>query len=58
VVDEAVNCGKRHCGIAKHLGMPHRLTDESLRYGWLIRTIPFMASAFRSAIDARDVDRG
>ena len=39
-------------------GMPQRLTGESLRCGWLIRTIPYMASAFRSATDARDGDRG
>ena len=45
-------------GIAEHFGMPQRLTGESLRCGWLTRTIPYTASAFRSATDARDGDRG
>ena len=58
VVDEAVDGGDGHCRITEHLGMPQRLTGESLRCGWLIHTIPFMASAFRSAVDARDGDRG
>ena len=33
MMDEAINCGERHGGIAEHLGMPQRLTGESLRYG-------------------------
>jgi hypothetical protein len=45
-------------GIAEHFGMPQRLTGESLRCGWLTRTIPSTASAFRSVTDARDGDRG
>ena len=35
--------------VAEHLWMPQRLTGESLRSGSLIRIIPCMASAFRSA---------
>ena len=57
-VDEAVEHGVGDSGIAEHFGMPQRLTGESLRCGWLIRTTPYMASAFRSATDARDGDRG
>lgn len=45
-------------GIAEHFGMPQRLTGELLRCGWLTRTIPSTASAFRSVTDARDGDRG
>ena len=33
VVRQAVEHGSRHLGVAEHLGMPQRLTDESLRYG-------------------------
>jgi hypothetical protein len=44
--------------LAEHLRIPQRLTGESLRCGWLIRTTPYMASAFRSATDARDGDLG
>ncbi len=56
-VDEAVEHGIGDGGITEHWGMPHRLTGESLKCGWLIRTILFMASAFRSAVDARDAGR-
>jgi hypothetical protein len=55
---EAVQQGCGHFGIAEHLWMPQRLTGESLRFGWLTRTIPYMASAFRSATDARGGDCG
>ena len=55
---EAVDSGERHGGITEYWGMPHRLTGESLKCGWLIRTILFMASAFRSAVDARDAGHG
>jgi hypothetical protein len=58
VMDEAVEPRVSNGGIAEHLWMPHRLTGESLRCGWLIRTILFMGSAFRSAVDARDAGRG
>jgi hypothetical protein len=58
VVEQAVENSRRHHGITEHLWMPQRLTDESLRYGWLIRTTPYLASAFQSATDARDGDRG
>jgi hypothetical protein len=44
--------------ITEHLRIPQRLTGESLRCGWLIRTTPYMASAFRSATGARDGDLG
>jgi len=57
-VNDAVQDRVADCVVADHLGMPQRLTGESLRCGWLIRTIPFMASAFRSAVDARAGDRG
>jgi hypothetical protein len=58
VVSKAIKQRCGHLGIAEHLGMPQRLTGESLRCGWLIRTTPYMASAFRSATDARDGDLG
>jgi hypothetical protein len=58
VVGETVEESCRHLGIAEHLWMPQLLTDESLRCGWLIRTIPYTASAFRSATDARDGEPG
>jgi hypothetical protein len=58
VVGETVEQCGGHLWIAEHFGMPQRLTGESLRCGWLIRTTPYMASAFRSATDARDGDRG
>jgi hypothetical protein len=57
-VDEAVEHRIGNGGITEHLVMPQHLTDESLRCGWLIRIILFMASAFRSAVDALDGDRG
>ena len=57
VVGETVEESGRHLGVAEPLGMPQRLTGESLKCGWLIRTILFMASAFRSAGDARGGDR-
>ena len=58
VMSETVEqcCG--HFGITEHLWMPQRLTGESLTCGWLIRTILFMANAFRSAVDARDGAHG
>jgi hypothetical protein len=58
VVSEAIQESGRHLGVTKHLVMPQCLTGESLKCGWLIRTILFMASAFRSAVAARDGDRG
>jgi len=58
VVGKAVEEGCGHLGVTKHLVMPQCLTGESLKCGWLIRTILFMASAFRSAVAARDGDRG
>jgi hypothetical protein len=58
VVSKAIEQRCGHFGIAEHLRIPQRLTGESLRCGWLIRTIPYMASAFRSATDARDGDLG
>ena len=58
MVGQAVEHGCCHLGVAEHLWMPHRLTGELLRCGWLIRTILFMGSAFRSAVDARDAGRG
>ena len=57
VVGEAIQEGGRHLGVAEHLEMPQRLTGESLRSGSLIRIIPCMAAAFRSAIDDLDGDR-
>jgi hypothetical protein len=57
-MDQPVQHGISNGGIAEHLWMPQRLTDESLRCGWLIRTTPYLASAFPSATDARDGDRG
>ena len=57
-VDEAVEHRVGNGGIAEHLWMPQRLTGESLGCGWLIPTTPYLASAFRSATDARDEDRG
>jgi hypothetical protein len=57
-VDEAVEHGIGDGGITKHLVIPPCLTGESLKCGWLIRTILFMAGAFRSAVAARDGDRG
>ena len=58
VVEQAVEDRCRDHGIAEHLGMPPRLTDESLRCGWLIPTTPYLACAFQSATDARGGDRG
>jgi hypothetical protein len=58
VVDDAVQDRIGESRVAEHLWMPQRLTDESLRCGWLIRTTPYLASAFPSATDARDGDRG
>ena len=58
VMSEAVEKRGCHLGVTKHLVMPQCLTGESLKCGWLIRTILFMASAFRSAVAARDGDRG
>ena len=58
VVDDAVQDRIGKSWVAEHLLMPQRLTGESLRCGWLTRTTPYMASAFRSATDARDGDRG
>jgi hypothetical protein len=46
-----------HHRLAEHLWMPQRLTGESLRSGSLIRIIPCMASAFRSATDGLGGDR-
>ena len=48
---KTIEQGGGHLGIAERLEMPQRLTDESLRSGSLIRIIPCMASAFRSATD-------
>jgi hypothetical protein len=45
VVHEPVDSRERHGLVAEHLGMPQRLTVESLTCGWLIRTILFTASA-------------
>jgi len=58
VVDNAVEDRICEGWITEYWGMPHRLTGESLKCGWLIRTILFMASAFRSAVDARDAGHG
>ena len=58
VMHEAVEHRVGNGGVAEPLGMPQRLTGESLKCGWLIRTILFMASAFRSAVDARDAGHG
>ncbi len=58
VVHQTIEDGVGQRGITKHLVMPQCLTGESLKCGWLIRTILFMASAFRSAVAARDGDRG
>jgi hypothetical protein len=58
VMSETVEQCSGHLWITKHLVMPQCLTGESLKCGWLIRTILFMASAFRSAVAARDGDRG
>jgi hypothetical protein len=44
--------------LTEHLEMPQRLTGESLRSGSLIRIIPCMAIAFRSATDALGEERG
>jgi hypothetical protein len=57
-MDQTIEYGVGDGGIAEHLRIPQRLTGESLRCGWLIRTTPYMASAFRSATDARDGDLG
>jgi hypothetical protein len=57
-VDQSIEHGIGDGGITEHLWMPQRLTGESLRCGWLIRTILFMASVFRSAVAVRDGDRG
>jgi hypothetical protein len=57
VVQQPVEqCGGNDA-VAEHLEMPRRLTGESLRSGSLIRIIPCMASAFRSATDGRGGDR-
>ena len=57
-VDQTIEHGIGDGGIAEHLWIPHHLTGESLKRGWLIRTILFMASAFRSAAVAQDAVRG
>ena len=56
-VNDAVQNGIAEGWIAEQLWMPQRLTGESLRCAWLIRTTPFMASAFQSATDAQAGDR-
>jgi hypothetical protein len=33
VMGETIEESCRHLGVTEHLGMPQRLTDESLRYG-------------------------
>ena len=58
VVNDAIEDCVGESRVAEHLRIPQRLTGESLRCGWLIRTTPYMASAFRSATDARDGDLG
>jgi len=58
VVDDAIEDCVGQSWVAEHLGMPTRLTDESLRCGWLIPTTPYLACAFQSATDARGGDRG
>ena len=58
VMEQSVQQRRGDDGITEYWGMPHRLTGESLKCGWLIRTILFMASAFRSAVDARDAGHG
>ena len=58
VVDDTIQDRVGESWVTKHLVMPQCLTGESLKCGWLIRTILFMASAFRSAVAARDGDRG
>ncbi len=57
-VNDAVEDGVAESRLAEHLWMPQRLTDESLRYGWSIHTTRYTVSAFQSATDARDGDRG
>jgi hypothetical protein len=57
-VNDAIKDRVSQGWITKHLVMPQCLTGESLKCGWLIRTILFMASAFRSAVAARDGERG
>ena len=57
-VHDAIEDGIADRRITEHLWMPQRLTDESLGCGWLIPTTPYLASAFWSATDARDEDRG
>jgi hypothetical protein len=46
VVGEAVEHGGRHLGVADHVGMPPRSIGESLKLGWLTRSILYMATAF------------
>ena len=52
-VHDAVEDGVADRRVAEHVGMPHRLTAESLRSGWLTRIIRCMADAIRSANDPR-----
>ena len=56
-VHNAVEDGIADRRIPEHVGMPQRLTAESLRSGWLIRIIHFMANVIRSAHDIRGEGR-
>ncbi len=58
MMNEAVDRGEGHGGIADHVEMPQRSTGESLRSGSPTRIILCMASVFRSAIDCQGAGRG
>ena len=57
MVQQPVEQGGGDDRIPEHVGMPQRLTAESLRSGWLIRIIHFMANVIRSAHDIRGEGR-
>lgn len=58
VVDEAVDGGDGHRGIAEDSVMPHYSTGESLRSGWSTRIMRCMAAASRLLIGPRAAGLG
>ena len=56
-VDDAVQDGVADGRVAEHVGMPQRLTAESLRSGWLTHIIRCMADVIWSANDTRGEGR-
>jgi hypothetical protein len=55
MMSETIEQGRRHLRITEHHLMPWTLSGESLRSGWLIRIILFLATAYRSLIAGQGV---